>query len=91
MPFCVVAKNGLWINLFQNTELAAEHYPEFRLVTDTIAEVYKTISASHPELLHPNLKKVTLRTWGQKSLLLEITNSVLFFRSGRVAVFVLNK
>lgn len=66
MPFCVVAKNGLRINLFQNTELAAEHYPEFRLVTDTIAEVKETISALHPELLHPNLNKVTLRPWGAK-------------------------
>ena len=28
-PFCVVEKDGLRINLFQNTELAKEHSPEF--------------------------------------------------------------
>ena len=40
-PFCVVAKNGLRINIFQNEELAKEHNPEFRLVTENIEEVHK--------------------------------------------------
>jgi hypothetical protein len=65
-PFCVIEKDGLRINLFENKELAKEHNPEFRLVTDDIDEVYKKIKASHPELLHPNLSKVTLRPWGAK-------------------------
>ncbi len=39
-PFCVVERDGLRINLFQNAELAAEHNPEFRLVTKNIEEVY---------------------------------------------------
>jgi predicted HAD superfamily hydrolase len=46
--------------------LAKEHYPELRLETNNIEEVYKKISASHPHLLHPNLNKVTLRPWGAK-------------------------
>lgn len=65
-PFCVVERDGLRINLFQNAMLAKEHYPEFRLVTQNIQEVYDKISEEHPELLHPNLKKITLRPWGAK-------------------------
>lgn len=69
-PFCVIGKNGLRINLFENEALAKEHNPEFRLVTNDIDEVYKKVSASHPQLLHPNLKQVTLRPWGAKEFAL---------------------
>jgi hypothetical protein len=69
-PFCVVEKDGLRINLFQNEALAKEHNPEFRLVTHDIDEVYKRLSASHPEFLHPNLKVVTLRPWGAREFAL---------------------
>ena len=69
-PFCVVAKNGLRINIFQDAALAKEHNPEFRLVTDNIEAVYEKISTSHPELLHPNLSSVKLRPWGAKEFAL---------------------
>jgi hypothetical protein len=69
-PFCVLEKDGLRINLFQNAELAKEHYPEFRLVTKNIEEVYEKVSKSHPEFLHPNLNKITLRPWGAKEFAL---------------------
>ena len=69
-PFCVLAKNDIRINLFQNAALAKEHNPEFRLVTNNIEEVYARVSASHPQLLHPNLSKVTLRPWGAKEFAL---------------------
>jgi hypothetical protein len=65
-PFCVLEKDGLRINLFENAELAKEHNPEFRLVTKNIEAVYEKISKSHPEFLHPNLKQITLRPWGAK-------------------------
>ena len=65
-PFCVIERDGLRINLFQNKELANEHNPEFRLVTDDIDGVFKKISSSHPEFLHPNLSEITLRPWGAK-------------------------
>lgn len=65
-PFCVVEKNGLRVNLFQDQELAAKDNPEFRLVTDNIEEVYKKVQSTHPELLHPNLNKITLRPWGAR-------------------------
>ncbi len=69
-PFCVLEKDGLRINLFQNAELAKEHNPEFRLVTKNIEEVYKKVAASHPQFLHPNLKVITLRPWGAKEFAL---------------------
>ena len=62
---------GLRINLFQNTALAEEHYPEFRLVTKNIQEVYEKVSKSHPEFLHPNLKVITLRPWTAKEFALK--------------------
>ena len=70
-PFCVLEKDGLRINLFENAELANQHNPEFRLVTANIEEAYKKVSLSHPEFLHPNLRKVTLRPWGAKEFALK--------------------
>jgi len=69
-PFCVVEKDGLRINLFQNQEYAEKEHPEFRLVTNDIEEVYKKVSSTYPELLHPNLSAVTLRPWGAKEFAL---------------------
>ncbi len=74
-PFCVVEKDGLRINLFENAALAKEHNPEFRLVTNNIEEVYQKISSSHPEFLHPNLSKITLRPWGAREF--AVTDSQL--------------
>ncbi|CAN5521323.1 hypothetical protein BH11BAC3_BH11BAC3_13760 [soil metagenome] len=65
-PFCVIVKDGLRINLFENAELAKEHNPEFRLVTNNIEEVYEKVKSFHAGLLHPNLNKITLRPWGAK-------------------------
>jgi hypothetical protein len=62
-PFCVLEKDGLQIYLFEHASLAGEHNPEFRIVTKNIDEVYEKVSKSHPEFLHPNLSKVTLRPW----------------------------
>src|SRR5688572_8741356 len=69
-PFCVLEKDGLRINLFENSELANEHNPEFRLVTKNIEEVYEKVCKSHPEFLHPNLNKITVRPWGAKEFAL---------------------
>ena len=69
-PFCVVEKDGLRVNLFQNKEYAEKEKPEFRLVTDNIEEVYKKVSSKFPELLHWNLSQITLRPWGAKEFAL---------------------
>ena len=65
-PYCVLEKDGIRIMVFQDEQLAKEHYPELRLETNNIEEVYAKVSASHPHLLHPNLNKVTTRPWGAK-------------------------
>lgn len=69
-PFCVLEKDGLQMYLFQQEKLAKEHNPEFRFVTNNIDEVFKKVSVSHPDFLHPNLSKVTLRPWGAKEFAL---------------------
>jgi hypothetical protein len=65
-PYCVLNKRGIGIMVFQDEQLAKEHNPELRLVTDDIEEVYTRVTASHPHLHHPNLDQVTLRPWGAK-------------------------
>jgi len=65
-PFCVVDKDGLSIMLFENEEYASKEHPEIRLVTNNIEEVYAKVAEKFPQLLHPNLKEVTLRPWGAK-------------------------
>jgi len=65
-PFCVVKKDGLSIMIFQNKEYADLEHPELRLETDDIETVYAKVAGHFPELLHPNLKEVTLRPWPAK-------------------------
>ena len=65
-PYCVLEKDGIKLMVFQNEQLAKEHYPELRIETNNIDEVFEKLSASHPHLLHPNLNKVTIRPWGAK-------------------------
>jgi hypothetical protein len=69
-PFCVVEKDGLRVNLFQDSAYAKKDNPEFRLVTDNIEEVYRSVASRYPELLHPNLSKITLRPWGAQEFAL---------------------
>ena len=69
-PFCVVEKDGLRANLFQDRDLAENNHPEFRLVTHNIEEVYQKVKSAYPELLHPNLSQVTKRPWGAKEFAL---------------------
>jgi len=54
-PYCVLAKDGISLMLFQDAQLAGEHHPELRLLTEDIEAVYAAVSASHPQLLHSNL------------------------------------
>ena len=79
-PFCVLEKGDLQIYLFEHKELAKEHNPEFRLVTKNIEKVFEKVSASHPDYLHPNLSKVTLRPWGAKEFALRDQQVCLIFQ-----------
>lgn len=69
-PCRVLDKGNLSIFLFQNKEYADKDRPEIRLHTDNIEEVYVKVVATHPQLLHPNLNKITLRPWGAKEFAL---------------------
>ena len=79
-PFCVLEKDGLRINLFQDEPLAKEHHPEFRLVTNNIEDVYEKIFKSHHHLLHPNLDKVTIRPWGAKEFAIKDNQLGIIFQ-----------
>lgn len=75
-PFCVIEKDGLGLLLFQNKEFAEKDRPELRLVTNNIEEAYNKIASTHPELLHPNLKAITLRPWGAREFALRDESDV---------------
>jgi len=75
-PYCVVKKDGLSLLLFQNQEYAEKDRPEFRLVTENIEEAYQQISSTHPEFLHPNLNKISLRPWGAREFALKDDSNV---------------
>jgi hypothetical protein len=79
-PYCVLKKGAIAIMIFQDELLAKEHNPELRLVTNNIEEVYAKISVSHPHLLHPNLNKVTLRSWGAKEFAIADNQLVIRFQ-----------
>jgi hypothetical protein len=65
-PYCVLRSGEITMMVFQDQQLANEHNPELRLVTGDIDEVYARIATAYPQLLHPNLDKVTMRPWGAR-------------------------
>jgi hypothetical protein len=65
-PYCVVNKGELSVMIFQDKDQARNDHPELRLVTNNIEEVYTKVASEFSELLHPNLKEITLRPWGAK-------------------------
>jgi hypothetical protein len=60
----VVGKDGAKAYIVESAEYAAKDRPEIAIETDTIEEIYKEISAKRPDVLHPNLPRVTKRPWG---------------------------
>ena len=52
-PYCVLEKDGISIMVFQDEQLAKEHNPELRLVTNNIEEVYAKVSASSSSFTPP--------------------------------------
>jgi hypothetical protein len=76
MPFCEINKDELSLLLFQSREFAEKDRPELRLVTNDIEDAYKKISSTHPELLHPNLRQISLRPWGAREFALKDESDV---------------
>jgi len=79
-PYCVLEKDEIRIMVFQDEQLAKEHYPELRLETNNIEQVYAKVSASHPHLLHPNLNKITTRPWGAKEFAIKDNQTGIRFQ-----------
>ena len=75
-PCCVAGKDGLGIFIIQSKEFAEKDRPEIRLQTDNIEEVYAKVASTHPELLHPNANKISLRPWGAREFALRDESDV---------------
>jgi hypothetical protein len=60
----VVARDGAKAYVVESPEYAAKDRPEIAIETDNIDQIWQDISARRPDLLHPNLPRVTKRPWG---------------------------
>lgn len=77
----VVARDGAKAYVVESAEYAAKDRPEIAIETDDIEAIYKDISAKRPDVLHPNLPRVTKRPWGALEFsLLDKTGVCVVFR-----------
>ncbi len=77
----VVARDGAKAYIVASPEYAAKDRPEIAIETDSIEAIYQEISARRPDLLHPNLPRVTQRPWGALEFaLLDKTMVCVVFR-----------
>ncbi len=77
----VVGRDGAKAYVVESAEYAAKDRPEIAIETDNIDEVYEEISAKRPDILHPNLPRVTKRPWGALEFsLLDKTGVCVVFR-----------
>jgi hypothetical protein len=60
----VVGRDGAKAYVVESPEYAAKDRPELAIETDTIEEIFQDVSTRRPDLLHPNVSRVTLRPWG---------------------------
>jgi hypothetical protein len=76
----VVGRDGAKAYIVESPEFAAKDRPEIAIETDNIEEIWHDISSRRPDLLHPNLPRVTKRPWGalEFSLLDKTTVCVVF-------------
>jgi hypothetical protein len=77
----VVGRDGAKAYIVESPEYAAKDRPEIAIETDNIEELYNEISNKRPDLLHPNLPKITKRPWGALEFsLLDKTTVCIVFR-----------
>lgn len=77
----VVGRDGAKAYVVESAEYAAKDRPEIAIETDDIDEIHKDISTRRPEILHPNLPRVTRRPWGALEFsLLDKTGVCVVFR-----------
>jgi hypothetical protein len=77
----VVGKDGAKAYVVESPEYAAKDRPEIAIETDDIDSIYRDISARRPDVIHPNLPRVTRRPWGALEFsLLDKTGVCVVFR-----------
>ena len=77
----VVEREGIKAYVVESPEFAAKDRPELAIETHNIEALYQEISARRPDLLHPNLPRVTKRPWGALEFsLLDKTHVCIVFR-----------
>jgi hypothetical protein len=77
----VVGRDGARAYVVESAEYAARDRPEIAIETDNIEEIYQEISMKRPDVLHPNLPRVTRRPWGALEFsLLDKTGVCVVFR-----------
>ena len=77
----VVGRDGAKAYVVESPEYAAKDRPEIAIETDTIEQSFQEISARRPDLLHPNLPRVTMRPWGALEFsVLDKTHVCVVFR-----------
>ena len=77
----VVARDGAKAYIVASPEYSAKDRPEIAIETDAIEEIFREVSAKRPDLLHPNLPRITQRPWGaQEFALLDKTTVCVVFR-----------
>ncbi len=77
----VVEREGVKAYVVESPEYAAKDRPELAIETSCIEALYQEISSRRPDLLHPNLPRVTQRPWGALEFsLLDKTHVCIVFR-----------
>jgi hypothetical protein len=72
----VAGRNQIKVYLVEDSEYAARDRPELCIETDDIHAVYADVSARRPDLLHPNLARVTRQPWGPCEFAIRDTSDV---------------
>jgi hypothetical protein len=77
----VVSRDGAKAYVVESPEYAAKDRPEIAIETDDIKALHTDIVRRRPEMLHPNLPRVTKRPWGALEFsLLDKTGVCIVFR-----------
>eukprot|EP00743_Colponemidia_sp_Colp-15_P010318 GILK01011350.1.p1 GENE.GILK01011350.1~~GILK01011350.1.p1 ORF type:complete len:123 (+),score=13.60 GILK01011350.1:84-452(+) len=62
--FFVLQKDRTKLHMKLDPEFAIKDRPEIRIETDDIHRLCLEVTSRCPDLLHPNVSKVTARPWG---------------------------
>ena len=68
--FVVAERDLIKVFLVEDAEYADKDHPELSIETDNIDEVFQDIVDRRPDLLHPNLSRITLQPWGPREFAL---------------------